>query len=57
MVGISLTSAWGEPVDLTSQKDIEAAERYVQFYLGWFANPIYSGDYPEVMKNYVGKSC
>ncbi|XP_050823563.1 lactase-like protein isoform X2 [Gopherus flavomarginatus] len=55
MVGISLTSAWGEPVDLTSQKDIEAAERYVQFYLGWFANPIYSGDYPEVMKNYVGK--
>uniref|UniRef100_K7FX64 Cytosolic beta-glucosidase n=1 Tax=Pelodiscus sinensis TaxID=13735 RepID=K7FX64_PELSI len=55
MVGISLTSAWGEPVDLTSQKDIEAAERYVQFYLGWFANPIYSGDYPEVMKNYVGR--
>ncbi|EMP36022.1 Lactase-like protein [Chelonia mydas] len=55
MVGISLTSAWGEPVDLTSQKDIEAAERYVQFYLGWFANPIYSGDYPEVMKNYVDK--
>uniref|UniRef100_A0A8B9QHP5 Lactase like n=1 Tax=Apteryx owenii TaxID=8824 RepID=A0A8B9QHP5_APTOW len=24
-------------------------------HLGWFANPIYKGDYPEVMKNYVGR--
>uniref|UniRef100_A0A8D0L8Y6 Cytosolic beta-glucosidase n=1 Tax=Sphenodon punctatus TaxID=8508 RepID=A0A8D0L8Y6_SPHPU len=55
MVGISLTSAWGEPVDLSNPKDIEAAETYVQFYLGWFANPIFSGDYPEIMKNYIGR--
>lgn len=56
MVGISLTSAWGEPMDLSNQDDIDAAERYVQFYLGWFANPIYRGDYPEVMKEYIGKA-
>ncbi|XP_006020157.1 lactase-like protein isoform X1 [Alligator sinensis] len=55
MVGISLTSAWGEPMDLSNQDDIDAAERYVQFYLGWFANPIYRGDYPEVMKEYIGR--
>ncbi|KAM3663194.1 lactase-like protein [Ammospiza caudacuta] len=55
MVGISLTSAWGEPVDPHSQTDRDAAERYIQFHLGWFANPIYRGDYPEVMKNYVGR--
>lgn len=55
MVGISLTSGWGEPIDPHSQADIDAAERYMQFHLGWFANPIYRGDYPEVMKNYVGK--
>ncbi|XP_069481115.1 lactase-like protein isoform X1 [Ambystoma mexicanum] len=55
MVGISLTSDWGEPVDMNSQKDIEAAERYMQFYLGWFANTLYNGDYPEVMKDYVGR--
>ncbi|KAM6387803.1 lactase-like protein [Pluvialis apricaria] len=55
MVGISLTSDWGEPVDPYSQTDRDAAERYIQFHLGWFANPIYRGDYPEVMKNYVGR--
>lgn len=55
MVGISVTSDWGEPVDPHSQANIDTAERYVQFHLGWFANPIYRGYYPEVMKNYVGK--
>ncbi|XP_071059625.1 lactase-like protein isoform X3 [Pseudochaenichthys georgianus] len=55
MVGISLTGDWGEPVDITNQKDIEAAERYVQFYLGWFATPIFHGDYPQVMKDFIGR--
>uniref|UniRef100_A0A8B9FZM0 Cytosolic beta-glucosidase n=1 Tax=Amazona collaria TaxID=241587 RepID=A0A8B9FZM0_9PSIT len=55
MVGISLTRSWGEPIDPHSQTDKAAAERYIRFHLGWFANPIYKGDYPEVMKNYVGK--
>ncbi|KAM9533233.1 LOW QUALITY PROTEIN: lactase-like protein [Guaruba guarouba] len=56
MVGISLTSGWGGPIDPHSQRDKAAAERYIQFHLGWLANPIYKGDYPEVMKNNVGKS-
>lgn len=55
MVGISLSADWGEPVDVTNQRDIEAAERYVQFYLGWFAAPFYNGDYPQIMKEYIGK--
>ncbi|XP_064422022.1 lactase-like protein [Latimeria chalumnae] len=55
LIGISLTSNWGEPVDITNQKDTEAAERYVHFELGWFANPIYNGDYPRVMKEYVDR--
>ncbi|XP_051989904.1 lactase-like protein isoform X3 [Xyrauchen texanus] len=55
MVGISLSADWGEPVDVTNQRDIEAAERYVQFYLGWFAMPLFNGDYPQVMKDYIGK--
>uniref|UniRef100_A0AAV2L0A3 Cytosolic beta-glucosidase n=1 Tax=Knipowitschia caucasica TaxID=637954 RepID=A0AAV2L0A3_KNICA len=54
-IGISLSGDWGEPVDLTDQKDIEAAERYVQFYLGWFATPIFHGDYPQVMKDFIGR--
>lgn len=54
LVGISLGGDWGEPVDISNQKDIEAAERYVQFYLGWFATPVFHGDYPQVMKDFVG---
>lgn len=56
LVGISLTADWGEPVDVTNQRDIEAAERYLQFYLGWFAAPVFHGDYPQVMKDYIGGS-
>ena len=55
LVGISLSGDWGEPVDISNQKDIEAAERYVQFYMGWFATPLFNGDYPQVMKDYIGK--
>ncbi|XP_009993621.1 PREDICTED: lactase-like protein [Chaetura pelagica] len=55
MVGISLNSDWGEPIDPHNPTDRDAAERYIQFHLGWFANPIYRGDYPEMLKNYVGR--
>ncbi|KAF7648913.1 hypothetical protein LDENG_00150340 [Lucifuga dentata] len=55
LVGILLTAEWGEPVDISSQKDIEAAERFVQFYMGWFATLLFNGDYPQVMKDYVGR--
>ncbi|XP_004628980.1 lactase-like protein [Octodon degus] len=55
LVGISLNCDWGEPVDINDPSDIEAAERYLQFCLGWFANPIYAGDYPQVMKDRIGR--
>ncbi|XP_058150364.1 lactase-like protein [Dasypus novemcinctus] len=55
LVGISLNCDWGEPLDIRNPKDVEAAERYLQFSLGWFANPIYAGDYPEVMKDRIGR--
>uniref|UniRef100_A0A8C2ZB03 Cytosolic beta-glucosidase n=1 Tax=Cyclopterus lumpus TaxID=8103 RepID=A0A8C2ZB03_CYCLU len=55
LVGISLTADWGEPVDVTNQKDVEAAERFIQFSLGWFASPLFHGDYPQVMKDYIGR--
>ncbi|XP_019131713.1 lactase-like a [Larimichthys crocea] len=55
LIGISLTADWGEPVDITNQRDIEAAERYIQFYMGWFATPLFNGDYPQVMKDYIGR--
>lgn len=42
-------------MNISSPRDIEATERYLQFCLGWFANPIYAGDYPRVMKDHIGE--
>ena len=39
------------PKDPNRLADIKAAERFNQFSLGWWANPIFgNGDYPDVMK-------
>ncbi|XP_069838750.1 lactase/phlorizin hydrolase-like [Dendropsophus ebraccatus] len=60
-VGISLNSDWAEPKDPTNPDDVSAAERYLQFMLGWFAHPILvNGDYPEVLKtqvNHINTQC
>ena len=54
-VGITLDCDWKEPVT-TGALDRYAAERALQFKLGWFANPIFgNGDYPSVMKQVVAR--
>lgn len=48
-IGISLNQVWPEPKDPLSPADVEAAERSIAFYSGWFGHPILvNGDYPEV---------
>jgi lactase-phlorizin hydrolase len=55
-ISITLNSDWKEPLDPNNATDVEAAERAMEFKLGWFANPIYvNGDYPEVMKQKVAE--
>ncbi|CAH1116870.1 unnamed protein product [Phaedon cochleariae] len=34
-------------------EDITATETNYQFELGWFANPVFNGDYPEIMKSRI----
>lgn len=34
--------------------DQEAAQRALEFFLGWFADPLYLGDYPESMRDTLG---
>ncbi|XP_021504301.1 lactase/phlorizin hydrolase [Meriones unguiculatus] len=55
VISLSLNTPWVEPKDPGLQRDVEAADRMLQFTLGWFAHPIFrNGDYPDVMKWNVG---
>lgn len=53
-IGITNNCDWREPAT-ASDRDRQAAQRALEFYLGWFADPIYLGDYPEVMKQRVAE--
>jgi len=53
-IGISNNCDWREPLTQKAE-DIEAAQRALLFFLGWFADPIYLGDYPQVMKDRLGE--
>lgn len=52
-IGITNNCDWREPLT-DKPEDREAAERALLFFLGWFADPIYKGDYPAVMRERVG---
>ncbi|KAJ8943036.1 hypothetical protein NQ318_022580 [Aromia moschata] len=53
-VGITLDTPWFEP-NTTSEADLAASERILQFMFGWYANPIFNGDYPDIMKTRVAE--
>jgi len=53
IIGITLNSDWAEPYT-NSNADMTAAERRLEFQLGWYADPIFKGDYPQSMKAIVG---
>uniref|UniRef100_A0A672IFA0 Lactase n=1 Tax=Salarias fasciatus TaxID=181472 RepID=A0A672IFA0_SALFA len=50
-VSIALNADWIEPVDVNNPREVYAADRAMQFQLGWFAHPIFkNGDYPDALK-------
>ncbi|KAJ4830020.1 hypothetical protein Tsubulata_001861 [Turnera subulata] len=52
-IGITLVAIWYVPIsNATHNKN--AAKRMLDFSLGWFMDPLTNGDYPHVMKSYVG---
>jgi len=53
-IAIVTNCDWTEPVS-DEPEDLAAAERAIQFRLGWYAHPIFKGDYPPVMKEFVGR--
>lgn len=40
-IGISLNGDYYEPWDSQDERDQQAAERRMQFHIGWFANPVW----------------
>ncbi|XP_046903198.1 lactase-phlorizin hydrolase-like [Hypomesus transpacificus] len=53
IISITINSDWSEPRNPNKQEDVDAARRVVQFYIGWFAHPIFNGDYSETMKTII----
>lgn len=53
VIGIANNCDWREPLT-ASTEDRAAAQVALEFFLGWFADPIYRGDYPESMRQRVG---
>lgn len=54
LIGITLNGDWAEPLDPTDPKHVAAAQRHLEFWIGWFADPIYFGDYPACMRAKLG---
>lgn len=54
-IGITLNCDWREPRDATSAEDVAAAGRGIDWFLGWFAHPIWKGDYPATMRQRCGE--
>ncbi|KAM7380819.1 hypothetical protein PAMP_004091 [Pampus punctatissimus] len=53
IISITINSDWSEPRNPYKQEDIDAARRVLQFYIGWFAHPIFNGDYSNMMKTII----
>lgn len=53
-IGITLNSGWSEPKDRDDSKCVDASNRDMEFELGWFADPVYFGDYPASMRSRIG---
>ena len=54
-VGITLNTDWFEPLNESDPSHVAIAEQSQQFRLGCFASPVFLGDYPEVVKEVIGK--
>ncbi|KAH6950308.1 glycoside hydrolase superfamily [Ilyonectria sp. MPI-CAGE-AT-0026] len=52
---IILNGHYYEPDNADSEADRDAAQRRLEFYIGWFGDPVFLGkDYPASMRAYLG---
>jgi len=55
LIAMVLNTEWYEPQEPNNPADIAASDRALAFCLGWFADPLYKGDYPSVMREICGE--
>eukprot|EP00823_Brevimastigomonas_motovehiculus_P009090 TRINITY_DN8771_c0_g1_i1.p1 TRINITY_DN8771_c0_g1~~TRINITY_DN8771_c0_g1_i1.p1 ORF type:complete len:556 (+),score=134.51 TRINITY_DN8771_c0_g1_i1:75-1742(+) len=53
-IGMTLNCDFGIPLNPHNASDVAATQRYLEFFLGWYADPLYFGDYPASMRAIVG---
>ncbi|XP_004295228.1 PREDICTED: beta-glucosidase 12-like [Fragaria vesca subsp. vesca] len=53
LIGIVVNTGWFMPYS-DSKRDHDAAQRTMDFNLGWFMDPLTHGDYPQIMRSLVG---
>ncbi|XP_020553303.1 beta-glucosidase 13-like isoform X2 [Sesamum indicum] len=52
-IGITLNTVWMVPYS-SSQLDVKAAQRALDFMYGWFIHPLVYGEYPQIMQLLAG---
>jgi beta-glucosidase len=52
-IGLASNCDWREPLSDTPE-DKAAAQRNLEFFYGWFTDPVVFGDYPAVMRERLG---
>lgn len=52
-IGIANNCDWREPLT-NDPEDIAAAQEALEFFFGWFTDPVVFGDYPAIMKKRLG---
>jgi len=53
-IGAAVNAEWRQPLRPHSTADLLAARRAMAFTLGWFADPVYFGDYAPEMREDLG---
>ncbi|EGZ16994.1 hypothetical protein PHYSODRAFT_497960 [Phytophthora sojae] len=53
-ISMVLVSSYFYPLDESNPKDVAAAQRAMDFDMGWFLQPLLTGDYPAIMREIAG---
>ncbi|XP_055981573.1 beta-klotho [Sorex fumeus] len=55
-LALALHADWAEPADPYAPSHARAAERFLQFELAWFADPLFGdGDYPRALREHLAE--